>query len=76
MINIKEEIQVLLLRKGLSMRRLIKKMENDGHEMPGIESLSRMLSRKTIRFERVQEILDFLGYELDIKPKNSINKEI
>jgi hypothetical protein len=67
--NIKEEIQVLLLRKGLSMRKLIERMEKEGHKMPSIGSLSKMLSQKTIRFERVQEILDFLDYELDIKPK-------
>ena len=69
MLNIKEEIQVLLLRRGLSMRELIKRMKDEGHEMPGIGSLSRMLSRKTVRFEKIQEILDFLGYELEIKSK-------
>ncbi len=51
------------------MRRLIGHMENEGYEMPSIGNLSRMLSRKTIRFEKVQEVLDFLGYELEIKPK-------
>ncbi len=51
------------------MRSLIKNMEKEGHDMPSIGSLSRMLSQKTIRFEKVQEILDFLGYKLDINPK-------
>ncbi len=69
MLNIKEEIQILLLKKGLSMRKLIKRMENENLEIPTIGSFSRMLSRKTIRFEKVQEILDFLGYELEIKAK-------
>ena len=32
-----------------------------------------MLTSKTIKFETVQMILDFLGYDLKIVPKNDIN---
>ncbi len=70
MLNIKQEIQILLLRSGLSMRKMVKKMSESELTKIQIPSLSRMLSEKTIRFELVQEILDFLGYELIIKPKN------
>lgn len=69
MLNIKEEIQVLLLRQGLSMRKMLKRMEEAGYKKIEIGSFSTMLSRKTIKFEKVQEILDFLGYELEIKQK-------
>jgi hypothetical protein len=70
MLDIKQEIQVLLLRKGLSMRKMIKRMTNDGLTKIQSPSFSRMLIDKTIRFELVQQILDYLGYELIIKPKS------
>jgi hypothetical protein len=70
MLDIKQEIQILLLRKGLSMRKMLKRMTDAGLTKLQNPSLSRMLNEKTIRFQLVQEILDYLGYELVIKPKN------
>ncbi|MBR1754679.1 hypothetical protein IJ732_07580 [bacterium] len=69
MLNIKEEIQVILLRNGLSMRKLVEKMNDAGHPKMTIGGFSRMLVTKSIRFAKVQEVLDFLGYELIIKKK-------
>lgn len=69
MLDIKEEIQVLLLRSGLSMRKIIKKMNDEGLAKIQASSLSRMLKEKTIKFELIQQILDYLGYELVIKKK-------
>ena len=64
MLNIKEEIQVLLLRKGLSMSKMTRNMKKEGLSNINVASLSRMLSTKT-----VQLILDYLGYELNIAHK-------
>ena len=70
MLNIKQEIQILLLRKGLSMRKLLVKMNEAGFSMPASINFSVMLNKKRIRFETVQEVLDFLGYEFKIVEKN------
>ena len=69
MLNIKEEIQVLLLRKGLSMSKMTRNMKKEGLSNINVASLSRMLSTKTVKFETIQLILDYLGYELSIVPK-------
>ncbi len=69
MLDIKEEIQILLLRNGLSMRKMIKKMNEQDLMQVKITSFSRMLNDKTIKFELVQQVLDFLGYEITIKKK-------
>lgn len=69
MLNIKEEIQVLLLRKGLSMSKMTRNMKKEGLSNINVASLSRMLSTKTVKFETIQLILDYLGYELNIAPK-------
>lgn len=69
MIDIKQEIQILLLKQGLSMSKMTKFMQNDGILNVNVASLSRMLTTKTIKFETVQQILDYLGYEIEIKSK-------
>lgn len=69
MIDIKQEIQVLLLRRGLSMSKMTRNMRNDGVLSLNVASLSRMLTTKTIKFETVQQILDYLGYEITIRQK-------
>lgn len=69
MLDIKQEIQILLLRQGMSMSKLVRQMNKDGLSNTNIASFSRMLSSKTIKFETVQLILDYLGYEINIKKK-------
>ena len=67
--DIKKEIQVLLLWQGMSMSKLTRLMTQNKINNINIASLSRMLTTKTIKFETVQDILDFLGYELVIQKK-------
>ncbi|MDR1169184.1 MAG: hypothetical protein LBK53_09915 [Heliobacteriaceae bacterium] len=69
MLNIQEEIKVLLLRRGLSMTKMIAQMNKTGHNPATVGGLSKSLTTKSVKFDRVQEILDFLGYELEIKKK-------
>ncbi len=69
MLNIKEEIQIALLRKGLSMRKLARILIDKGYKIPVASGLSTQLNNKRIRFETVQQILDYLGYEIVIREK-------
>ena len=69
MLNIYEEIKIILLRKGLSLRKLSAKMQEQGYNVPVPDAISAPFRRKRVRFEMVQEILDFLGYEIIIREK-------
>ena len=70
MIDIKQELEILLLRKGVrSMRKLISLMNENGYNIPKSSTMSVQLNKKRIRFQTVQEILDYLGYEIVIKEK-------
>ncbi len=69
MLNIYEEIKIILLRKGLSLRKLASKMQEQGYDVPVPDAISAPFRRKRVRFEMVQEILDFLGYEIIIREK-------
>lgn len=72
--DVKELITILLFRKGLSMRKLVKKMNEAGYPEMTIGGFSKMLKTKSIKFTKVQEILDFLGYGLKVveKPEQKI----
>ena len=67
--DIKELITILLFRKGYSMRRLVKKMNEAGYPEMTVGGFSKMLKAKSIKFTKVQEILDFLGYGLKVVEK-------
>jgi len=69
MLNIREEIQIALFKKGLSMRKVAKLLKEKGVDIPVASGLSTLFRNKRIRFETVQEILDFLGYELCVREK-------
>lgn len=72
--DIKELITILLFRKGYSMRRLVKKMNEAGYSEMTIGGFSKMLNTRSIKFTRVQEVLEFLGYGLKVVEKQQ-NKE-
>ncbi len=70
MLDIKQEIGIVLLKSGgLSMRKLISLMKSAGYNIPQSGTMSTQLKNKRIRFQTVQEILDYLGYELVIREK-------
>ncbi len=70
MLDIKQELGILLLKSGLSMRKLISRMRDEGYDdIPQSSVMSTQLNRKRIRFETVQQIVDYLGYELIIRKK-------
>ena len=70
MLNIYEEIRIILLRQGLSMRKLSIKMNEENLKVPVEGGLSNSFAKGSIKFRTVQQILDFLGYELVIREKN------
>lgn len=69
MIKIYEEVRIILLRKGISMRKLASKLQEAGIDVPIAGGLSTSFKHNRIRFETVQEILDYLGYELVIRER-------
>ncbi len=51
------------------MSKMTRNMKKECLSNINVASLSRMLSTKTVKFETIQLILDYLGYELSIAPK-------
>ena len=69
--NIYEEIKVILVRSGKSMSKVLRKMKEEGHDVPFPSNLSKMFISGSIRYRLVEELLDYLGYELKIVEKKS-----
>ncbi len=66
--SIKEDIKMLLAKKSVTMTELAKRLSTD-EEKVTVQSISKKLSKKTIKFEEVRKILDILGYEIEYKEK-------
>ena len=75
MYNVKDLIRFLLLKNGLSMRKLVQKMNDAGYDEMTIGGFSKMLKSESIKFTKVQEILDFLGYEFKVVRKSTSEPE-
>ena len=75
MYNPSELIKILILKNGLSMRKLVAKMNNAGYEKMTIGGFSKMLKTNSIKFAKVQDILDFLGYEFKVVKKAQDKQE-
>lgn len=70
MFDIYEEVKILLIRKRLSMRKAALRLRELGYKkIPKAGGLSNKFNNKTVRFNEVQTLLDFLGYELVIREK-------
>ena len=72
MIDIKQEIQILLLKNGLSMRKIATILREKGYNIPKACGLSYRFNQKRVLYKTVEEILDYLGYELKIVKKEDL----
>ena len=69
MINLREEIRIILMREGKSMAKTLREMKAQGYKVPFPNNMSIRLKNQTIKFKDAQEILDFLGYQINITKK-------
>ncbi|MBQ2612249.1 hypothetical protein IJF81_07665 [bacterium] len=53
------------------MRKLAMQLRSLGYHIPKDGGLSNKFNSKTIRYDEVQNILDYLGYELIIREKKN-----
>ncbi len=67
--DIRQELKILLVKNGTSMRKVILATRNCGYDIPNESTVSAELINNRIRFQTVSDILDYLGYELVIREK-------
>lgn len=70
--NIKQELDILLAKTGIrSMRKLLEQMRNDGYDIVKASTISTQLNNQRIRFQTIQQMINYMGYELVIKEKST-----
>lgn len=67
--SIREDIKMLLAKKAITMTEIAKRLSTPDNNIT-VQSLSKKLSKKTIKFEEVREILDVMGYDIEYKERN------
>jgi len=66
--GIREDIKMLLAKKSITMTEVAKRLSTDDNIVT-VQSLSKKLSKGTIKFEEVRKILDIIGFVIEYKEK-------
>lgn len=66
--SIKEDIKMLLAKKSITMTELAKNLSTKDNIVT-VQSISKKLSKKTIKFEEVRKILDVIGFDIEYKER-------
>lgn len=67
--DIRKELKILLVKEGTSMRKVVKATRGLSYDIPNESTISSELINQRIRFQTVNDILDYLGYEIVIREK-------
>lgn len=69
MLDIYNEIRALVYKKGTSLTKMLDELRVKGVSVTEQKNFAYKCRKHTLKFEEVQQILDYLGYELSIKEK-------
>lgn len=67
--NIKSDIKAKIVESGFTMSQVIDAMNKKYNRNDSVQNLSNKLSRESIKYKEVLEILDIIGYEIKIQKK-------
>ena len=65
----KEEIKVMLARKGLTLKKLVGLLNEKFNRQDTLQNLSNKLNRNTIKYKEVEEIANILAFSIDFSQK-------
>lgn len=62
--NVRNEVKSHLMREGMTMQEVLKRLEKQHGWSKSISNLSGKLQHETLRYKEVLELADVLGYEI------------
>lgn len=68
--SIKQEVKVMLARRGLTMKKLIELLNEKYDRKDSIQNLSNKLNNNTIKYREVEEIAGILNFEIVFKQES------
>lgn len=69
--NVKEEIKVIIARRGTTLKKVCEVLSERTGKYYSYNNISNKLHRGTIKFDEVQQIFEILNYKLDYKDLNT-----
>lgn len=70
MINARDDIKILLLKKHITLTKLAEKMTEKMGKKFTQSGLSHKLAKNTIRYDELMIICEILGYEIEYRQKH------
>lgn len=65
--NVKEEIKVIIARRGTTLKKVCEQLSEITGKYYSYNNISNKLHRGTIKFDEVQQIFKILNYEICYK---------
>ena len=62
--SVRNEVKSYLMREGVTMQEVLKKLSKQYDWSNSISNLSCKLRRETLRYKEMVELADVLGYEI------------
>ena len=62
--NIRNEIKAQIVRAGFTMQELVDRLSDEYDWSDSVSNLSAKLQRESIRYKKVMELADVLGYDI------------
>ena len=62
--NIKEELKVMIARRGTTLKKVCEELSNISGKYYSYNNISNKIHRGTIRFSEVQQMFEILDYKL------------
>ncbi|MFS0855137.1 LLM class flavin-dependent oxidoreductase [Paenibacillus taichungensis] len=71
MSNLKNEIKLVLINKGMGMSDLIKLLNEKHNREDTVQNLNNKLTRGTIKYSEIKEIAEILNYKIGWIPEGT-----
>ena len=69
--SVKEDVKLLLAKEAMTMKRLAELMKEKTGYTYNLKVISDKLARKSLKYEEFKIITDILGYDIELKKRQS-----
>lgn len=65
------KLKELIYKQGYSLSKINHEINKKNGTNKTVQNLSNKLNRETLKYTELLQILDIIGYEVELKPKNN-----
>lgn len=68
--SFKDDLKAIIIKNGWTMTSVVQEINSRNHTDYTVQNFSAKLSRGTLKYLEVVEVLDIIGYEIKWTPKS------